>query len=68
MFDDYIVSIMKECGLELKTYNEGVALCHNNIPVPHTLNKSDEYLKGFILGYAQHINKTNGRRPYGRRP
>lgn len=44
---------LKELHLELKDTNMGRCLYYNGLPLPRTLNKSDEYLDGFINGFAR---------------
>ena len=49
---DY-VSMLRYHNLEVRDTAYGRALYYKDVPLPRTINKSDEYLEGFIEGFIR---------------
>lgn len=53
MDNEFVKKVMEETGLEIKENSQGRAMFHNGIPLVWSINQSDEYLKGFAMGFAR---------------
>ena len=50
----YLKTLLTESGIELRGSGENTVLYYNNLPMPHTFSKSEDYLEGYILGFLNH--------------
>ena len=51
MINEKFLNEIRQHGLDIKQNDFGKAVYYSGIPLPHTVNKSDEYMKAYIEGF-----------------
>ena len=55
MIDEKFLNEIRQYGLDIRQNDVGKAVYYLGIPLPRTVNKSDEYMEAYIEGFIRYM-------------
>lgn len=59
MLDKEFLDEVERYGITVRKNDIGKAVYYNGIPLPRTVDKSDEYMEAYIEGFLRHLLMSN---------